>query len=53
MAQKKKDKALTPDQIAVLKREKLQPACWKVLQDLNHSMIVCHKITGDVKVLDK
>lgn len=52
MAQKK-DKPLTPDQIAVLKREKLVPSCWKVLQDLNHSMIVCHKITGDVKVINK
>lgn len=52
MAQKK-EKALSPDQIAILKREKMQPACWKVLQDLNHSMIVCHKITGEVKVIDK
>ena len=52
MAQKK-DKPLTHNQIAVLKREKLIPSCWKVLQDLNHSMIVCHKITGEVKVLNK
>ena len=52
MAQKK-DKALTPEQIAVLKREKLIPSCWKVLQDLNHSMIVKHRITGEIKVIDK
>ena len=41
------------EQQAVMKRNDLQPACWTVLQDLHHSMIVRHRITGEVKVIDK
>lgn len=26
---------------------------WVVLQDLNHSMIVKHRFTGEVKVIEK
>lgn len=26
---------------------------WVVLQDLNHSLIVKHRITGEVKVINK
>lgn len=51
MAQKKE--AATKDQQAVMKRHDLLPACWTVLQDLPNSMIVRHRITGDVKVLEK
>ena len=41
------------EQQAIMKRNDLQPACWTVLQDLHHSMIVRHRITGEVKVIDK
>ena len=41
------------EQQAVMKCNNLEPLCWTVLQDLNHSMIVRHRITGDVKVIDK
>lgn len=41
------------EQQAVMKRNDLQPACWTVLQDLHNSMIVRHRITGEVKVIDK
>ena len=41
------------EQQEIIKRNGLQPMVWTVIQDLNHSMIVRHRITGEVKVIDK
>lgn len=49
----KKKKAPNNEQNEVIKRAGLNPLCWEVLQDLNHSMIVKHKVTGEVKLIDK
>lgn len=49
----KKKKAPNNEQNEVIKRAGLNPLCWEVLQDLNHSMIVKHRITGECKVIDK
>ena len=43
----------TRAQQEIIKRNGLQPMVWTVIQDLNHSMIVRHRITGEVKVIDK
>lgn len=43
----------TKEQIGIMKRSGLTAACWTVLQDLQRSMIVRHRITGEVRVLDK
>ena len=43
----------TKEQQEIIKRNGLQPLTWTVIQDLNHSMIVKHRITGEVKVIDK
>ena len=48
-----KNAVLTEEQKKVMKKNDLNPVCWMVLQDLNHSMIVKNKITGEVKLLDK
>ena len=40
-------------QAEVIKRNGLNVLTWVVIKDLNHSMIVKHRITGEVKVLDK
>lgn len=49
----KKNETLSKQQTEILKRNHLTPLCWAVLQDLNHSMIVKHKVTGEIKVIDK
>lgn len=41
------------EQQETIKRNGLQPMCWTVMQDLNHTMIIRHRITGEVKVIDK
>lgn len=41
------------EQQEIIKRNGLQPCVWTVMQDLNHAMIVKHRITGEVKVIDK
>ena len=48
-------KNATPNkaQQLVLKRNKLEPLVWVVLQDMEHSMIIKHRITGEFKVIDK
>lgn len=51
MAQK--NAAPTKEQQAVMKRHDLNPLVWSVIQDLNRSMIVRHRITGEVKLIDK
>ena len=40
-------------QTEAIKKAGLKPFCWEVLQDMNHSMIVKHRVTGEVKVIDK
>ena len=46
-------KAPTKEQTQALKKAKLNTATWGVLKEMNNSLIVKHRITGDVKVLDK
>ena len=41
------------EQAEILKRNGLNNLTWTVIRDLNHSMIVRHRITGEVKVIDK
>lgn len=36
-----------------LKRNGLNTLTWVVIKELHHSMIVKHRITGEVKVIDK
>lgn len=43
----------TKQQAEILKNNKLNPALYVVLKDLNHHMIVKHRITAEVKVVDK
>ena len=43
----------TKEQQAVMKRNELNPLVWTVIQDFNKSMIVRHRITGEVKLIDK
>ena len=40
-------------QAEIMKRNGLNHLTWTVIKDLNHSMIVRHRITGEVKVIDK
>lgn len=49
----KKKPAPTKGQSEVIKKQGLSPLCWVVLQELPHSMIVKHRVTGEVKVIDK
>lgn len=48
-------KNATPNknQQEVLKRNGLNALTWVVIKELSHSMIVKHRITGEVKVIDK
>lgn len=43
----------TKTQQEVLKRNGLNVLTWVVIKELNHSMIVKHRITGEIKVIDK
>ena len=43
----------TKEQKEVLARNGLKEMCWVVVKDLQSSMIVKHRITGEFKVLDK
>lgn len=49
----KKKKEPNQDQQNAIQKAGLKPLCWEVLQDMNHSMIVKHRVTGEVKVIDK
>ena len=40
-------------QQAVIKRNGLNALTWVVIKELNHSMIIKHRITGEVKVINK
>lgn len=48
-------KNATPNkaQQQVLKNNGLNVLTWVVIKDLNHSMIVKHRITGEVKMFNK
>lgn len=48
-----KKKLPTPAQQEVLKRHGLNVINWEVVQDLENSMIVRHRITGEYKVVEK
>lgn len=43
----------TKPQQEALKRNGLNGLTWVVIKELNHSMIVKHRITGEVKVINK
>lgn len=51
MAQK--NASPTRAQARVLEKNGLNKLTWVVIKDLNHSMIVRHRVTGEVKVIDK
>ena len=48
-------KNATPSKVqaATIKRNGLNPLTWTVIKELNHSMIVRHRISGEIKVIDK
>ena len=48
-----KKKLPTPAQQAVLKRHGLSKITWEVLKDLPNSLIIKHRITGEMKVVEK
>lgn len=50
-----RQKNVTPSkaQQEVLRRSGLNVLTWVVIKELNHSMIVKHRITGEAKVIDK
>ena len=37
----------------ILKRNSLKPACWAVIDEQDAHIVVKHRITGEVRVLDK
>ena len=41
------------DQARIIKANGLTPIEWVVMRDLNHSMIIKHRITHEVKLIDK
>lgn len=51
MAQK--NASPTKDQAEIIKRNGLNATIWVVIKELNHSMIVKHRITGEFKLIDK
>ena len=51
MAQK--NAAPNKDQARVIKANGLTPIEWVVMEELNHSMIIKHRITHEVKLIDK
>ena len=51
MADKKK--ALTPEQIRLLRQNGLDPAVWEVLQDYQQSMLVRRTDRSKAKVIQK
>lgn len=43
----------TKEQQAVLKKHKLPEYLWTVMKEYGHALMVRHRITGEVKVIDK
>ena len=50
-----RQKNATPTRVQqeVLRRNGLNALTWVIIKELNHSMIVKHRITGEVKVINK
>lgn len=40
-------------QAEIMKRNGLNPLTWTVIKELNYSMIVRNRVTGEFKVIDK
>lgn len=51
MAQK--NASPTKEQAEVLEKNGLNKLTWVVLEDMNHYLVVKHRITGDVKHIKK
>lgn len=41
------------DQAEIIKRHGLQPYLYTVVKELQYSLIVMHRVTGEFKVLEK
>lgn len=46
-------KELTPEQIRILRQNKLDPVLWEVLQDYRQSMLIRRKDRSEAKVIFK
>lgn len=46
-------KTPTKEQTLAMKKAKLNTATWGVLKEMNNSLIVKHRITGEIKVIEK
>lgn len=53
MSMAQKNATPSKRQQEIIKRNGLQPHLYTVLKELEYSMIICHRITGEFKVLDK
>ena len=51
MAQK--NAAQLKKQLEIIKRNKLNPALYVVIKELDNNLILRHRITGEVKVINK
>ena len=51
MAKKKENPS--HEQAKIIEKNGLNKLTWMVLQDLNHEMIVKHRITGECRVIPK
>ena len=49
----KKKKAPGKEHDAAIKRAGLNPLCWVVLKEHDAHLIVKHRATGEIKVIDK
>ena len=45
--------AAKKQQLEIIKQNKLNPALYVVLQELDHQLILKHRITGTIKVIEK
>ena len=45
--------AAKKQQLEIIKQNKLNPALYVVLQELDRQLILKHRITGNIKVIDK
>lgn len=43
----------TKEQKAILKKHELIPWEWVVIKEMQYSMIVKHRVTGDIKHIEK
>lgn len=48
-----KNASPTKEQAEAMKKIGMNPMFWVVIRDLHKSMIVCHRITGEVKLVEK